>query len=76
MEQRSEAYRMYVSDSLFFIQHLFSDSTDENRGSMFSMKLREIIEEYESGKTEKKETAEDIKNRMIEKSEKLSGKNL
>lgn len=64
---------MYVSDSLFFIQHLFTDSSDDNHGGMFSMKFREIIEDYESGKTEEQVSAEDIKNRMIEKSKALTG---
>lgn len=74
MEQRSEAYKNYVSDSLFFIQHLYTDpEKDEDHGNMFNMKLRDILKLYEEGETEPEESAEDIKNRMIEKSIKLSG---
>lgn len=67
---------MYVSDSLFFIQHLFTDKdSDEDHGAMFGMKLREIVEEHDQGKdTKPEESADDIMNRMIAKSEKLSGK--
>ena len=64
---------MYVADSLFFIQHLFTDEKDENHGSMFGMKLRDIFKEAYEGNIQPKETAEDIKNRMIEKSIALSG---
>lgn len=72
---------MYVSDSLFFIQHLFTDAErDENHGAMFSRKFREIIEEYREAKEEadqhglkSQETAEDIVDRMVKKSERLSG---
>lgn len=70
---------MYVSDSLFFIQHMFTDKEqDENFGSVFGMKLRDVFQEYEESKNATKpvETAEDIKNRMIEKSKKLSGTKL
>ena len=70
---------MYVSDSLFFIQHMFTDKeSDENCGSVFGMKLRDIFKEYEENKNnpEPVESAEEIKNRMIEKREKLSGTKL
>lgn len=65
---------MYVADSLFFIQHFYTNpESDENHGNMFGMRLREIFNEYESENTKPAESAEDIKNRMIEKSQKLSG---
>lgn len=70
---------MYVSDSLFFIQHMFTDKeNDENFGMIFTKKLSDVFKEQEQLKNniiEEKhvETAEDIKNRMIAKSEKLSG---
>ena len=67
---------MYVSDSLFFIQHLFTNSDiDDDHGHIFGMKYRDIIQQYEEPISSKPaESAEDIKNRMIEKSLKLSGK--
>ena len=73
---------MYVSDSLFFIQHMFTDKeNDENFGIIFTKKLRDIYKEQEELKNniihdQPVETAEDIKNRMIAKSEKLSGTKL
>lgn len=80
LEQRAEAYKLYVSDSLFFIQHMFTNKeTDEDFGNVFTTKFRDILRNYEEEKTEVKkpqESAEDIKNRMIEKSLKLSGTKL
>lgn len=71
---------MYVSDSLFFIQHMFTNKeTDEDFGTVFTLKFRDMIRNYEEEKTEVKkpqESADDIKNRMIEKSLKLSGAKL
>ena len=71
---------MYVSDSLFFIQHMFTNKeTDEDFGNVFTSKFRDILHNYEEEKTEVKkpqDNAEDIKNRMIEKSIKLSGTKL
>lgn len=71
---------MYVSDSLFFIQHMFTNKeTDEDFGNVFTTKFRDILHNYEEEKTEVKkpqDNAEDIKNRMIEKSIKLSGTKL
>ncbi len=66
---------MYVSDSLFFLQHLFTDADkDEDHGNMFARKLRDIIfdNKQENEKTAEEES-EDIMSRMIAKSEKLSG---
>jgi hypothetical protein len=66
---------MYVSDSLFFLQHLFTDADkDEDHGNMFAKKLRDIIfdNKQENEKTAEEES-EDIMSRMIAKSEKLSG---
>lgn len=71
---------MYVSDSLFFIQHMFTNKeTDEDFGTVFTTKFRDILHNYEEEKTEVKkpqDNAEDIKNRMIEKSLKLNGTKL
>lgn len=64
---------MYVADSLFFIQHLYTDEKDENHGTMFGMKLRDIFQQAYESNSEPKQSAEDIKNRMIAKSKALSG---
>ena len=62
---------MYVTDSLFFLQHLISGDENDADRQMFSMKYREIMEEHE--KPKKEENVEEIRNRMIEKSKKLAG---
>lgn len=59
-------YEMYVSDSLFYIQHLLGNDGEDSH-PIFSMKYRELIESLES-QTEQ-ESADDIINRMIKKSE-------
>ena len=64
---------MYVADSLFFIQHLYTSEEDEEHGNMFALKLRDIFAMYEQDEEQPKQNAEDIKNRMIEKSKKMSG---
>lgn len=65
---------MYVADSLFFVQHLYTNpDDDEDHGSMFGMKLRDILQQYDEEDITPSESADDIKNRMIEKSLKLSG---
>ena len=44
---------MYVSDSLFFIQHMFTNKeTDEDFGNVFTTKFRDILHNYEEEKTE------------------------
>lgn len=62
-------YEMYVSDSLFYIQHLLGND-GEDRHPIFSMKYRELIESLES--PTEQENADDIINRMIEKSEDMT----
>ena len=63
---------MYVADSLFFIQHLYTSEDDEDHGAMFGMKLRDI---FELSKQEQPNyDVEAIKDKMIEKSIKLSRK--
>lgn len=78
MEQRSEAYKNYVSDSLFFIQHLFTDpEKDEDHGNMFRLKIGEILQQAEESNIKtKEETPEDIINRMVNKSIALSGEKI
>lgn len=62
-------YEMYISDSLFYIQHLLGNDGEEKH-PIFSMKYRELMESLESPKEE--ETADDIINRMIKKSEDMT----
>lgn len=70
---------MYVSDSLFYLQHIFTDKDDENHGAMFGKKLREILEDFEKENDSKNE--QNVENEpekfidyMVKKSEKLCGK--
>ena len=50
---------MYVSDSLFFIQHMFTNKeTDEDFGIVFTSKFRDILRNYEEEKTEVKQDSE------------------
>lgn len=68
---------MYVADSLFFLQHIYTDAqSDEYHGSIFRTRLRDILDDYSEGKSKPEESPEDIKNRMIEKSKTLSGTNI
>lgn len=62
---------MYVTDSLFFLQHLVAGDENDADRQMFSSKYREIMENYDNPKEE--ENAEDIRNRIIEKVNKLAG---
>ena len=65
---------MYVADSLFFLQHIYTDAqADEDHGAIFGMRLRDILDNNSEGKSKPEESPEDIKNRMIEKSKKMSG---
>ena len=65
---------MYVTDSLFFLQHLISGNENDENRQMFGSKFREIIES--NGNQEREENAEEIRNRIIEKSKKLSGEKI
>lgn len=57
---------MYVTDSLFFLQHLVGGGKDDDSRQMFSSKYREIMDNVRNPK--KKESANDIRERMISKS--------
>ena len=41
MEQRAETYREYVSDSLFFLQHLMTGGNEEKR--LFAVRYSDIM---------------------------------
>jgi hypothetical protein len=57
---------MYVTDSLFYLQHLVGGGKDDDNRQMFSSKYRDIMDEVHNPK--KKESANDIRERMISKS--------
>lgn len=73
-KQRADAYKMYVTDSLFFLQHLVAQNENDDDRQMFSSKYRDIMENYENPKDE--EDAEEIRNRIIEKVNKLAGEKI
>lgn len=62
---------MYVSDSLFYIQHLIGGNEEDEDRQMFGSKYREIIENHSNPKPQ--ESAEDIRERIISKTNKLTG---
>lgn len=62
---------MYVTDSLFFLQHLVGGNENDEERQMFGTKYRELLEEYNNPKPE--ESAKDIQDRIIAKSKKLAG---
>lgn len=62
---------MYVSDSLFYIQHLIGGNEEDEDRQMFGSKYREIIENHNNPKPQ--ESAEDIRERIISKTKKLTG---
>lgn len=70
---------MYVSDSLFFLQHFFTDAEkDENHGAMFGTRLRDILQNFdEPDNAQKTNLAEEDPDKfidhMVEKSKRLSG---
>lgn len=62
---------MYVTDSLFFLQHLIAQNENDNDRQMFSSKYRDIMDNYEY--PEKEENAEEIRERIINKANRLAG---
>ena len=74
---------MYVSDSLFNIQHLFTNAEDDDQhGAMFASRLRDILKDYEEETEPMKENSlsnlaetdpDKFIDHMVEKSKKLSG---
>ena len=62
---------MYVTDSLFFLQHLVAQNENDNDRQMFSSKYRDIMDNYEH--PEKEENAEEIRERIINKANRLAG---
>lgn len=62
---------MYVTDSLFFLQHLVGGNEHDEDRQMFSSKYREIMDNIDNPKPT--ESAEDIRERIIKKSQLLTG---
>lgn len=62
---------MYVTDSLFFLQHLVAQNENDNDRQMFSSKYRDIMESCRE--PEKEENAEEIRDRIINKANRLAG---
>ena len=62
---------MYVTDSLFYLQHLIGGNEEDENRMMFGSRYHELINSSNEQEIPQ-ESAEDIKNRMIEKSLKLS----
>lgn len=62
---------MYVTDSLFYLQHLIGGNDEDENRMMFGSRYHELINSSNEQEIPH-ESAEDIKNRMIEKSLKLS----
>lgn len=62
---------MYVTDSLFHLQHLIGGNEEDENRMMFGSRYHELINSSNEQEIPQ-ESAEDIKNRMIEKSLKLS----
>jgi len=65
---------MYVTDSLFFLQHLVAQNENDNDRQMFSSKYRDIMGSY--NQPEKEENAEEIRERIINKANRLAGERL
>ena len=61
---------MYVTDSLFFLQHLLANSENDENRQMFNIKYRELFDKSE--KSEKQESVEEIQERIISKARKLA----
>lgn len=62
---------MYVSDSLFYIQHLIGGNDEDENRQMFGSRYREIMEDHTNPKPQ--ESAEEIRERIIRKTNKLAG---
>ena len=61
---------MYVTDSLFFIQHIVAGGENDESRQMFNVKYRELFEDAE--KPVKQESAEEIQERIFSKAKMLA----
>lgn len=63
---------MYVTDSLFYLQHLVGGNEEDDNRQMMGLKHAEILNLI-SNKPTKEESAKDIQDRIIAKSKLLAG---
>ena len=66
---------MYVTDSLFFLQHLYTTEDDEYHGAILSRKFRDIMQVLDGDEVSEqdlKEQAESIMDKMVAKSEEMT----
>lgn len=63
---------MYVTDSLFFMQHLMGNIENDEDRKILLVKYRDMFTKHDEAP---KESADEIKNRLIKKSLELSGGN-
>lgn len=61
---------MYVTDSLFFLQHLVGGNDHDENRQLFTSKYRDILEQAEN--TKPVGSAEEIRENMISKSIRLA----
>lgn len=62
---------MYVTDSLFYLQHLIGGGENDEDRMMFASKYHDVMEDANKPAVEI-QSAEDIKDRMIAKSLRLA----
>lgn len=61
---------MYVTDSLFFIQHIVAGGENDENRQMFNVKYRDLFDTDKE--PENQETAEEIQERIISKAKMLA----
>ena len=59
---------MYVTDSLFYLQHLMGGGEDDDNRQVFNLKFRDLMERLDSVEKIKEENPDEIIDRMINKS--------
>ena len=62
---------MYVTDSLFYLQHLVGGSDNDENRKLYTARFLDILEAQNHQKPQ--ETAEMIREKMIAKSQLLTG---
>ena len=59
---------MYVTDSLFYLQHIMGGGENDDNRQIFNLKFRDLMGKLESIDKVKEEDPDDIIERMINKS--------